>query len=73
MVNIAVFPTFAFQHCSMLPLVAISFLSQKCSISWLAVARGEYRSFLRLVTTFGGTKISVQILIHQLKINIDTV
>ena len=31
------------------------------------VDRGEYRPFLRLMTAFGHTKISAQILIDQLK------
>ena len=34
---------------------------------------GEYIPFLRPVTAFGRTKIGTQILIDQLKINIDTV
>ena len=35
--------------------------------------RGEYRPFLRSVTAFGRTKVGTQILIDQLKTNIDTV
>ena len=44
-------------------------MSQETSLTH----RGEYRPFLRSVTAFGSTKIGAQILIDQLKINIDTV
>ena len=35
--------------------------------------RGEYMLFLRSVTTLGHTKVGIEILIDQQKINIDTV
>ena len=42
-------------------------------LSKLSIIRGEYRLFFRLVTAFEHTKIGAQILIDQLKINIDAV
>ena len=61
-----------FQNPDKIKKIRKSWLSGNPAVSPSHFVRGEYRPFLRSLTAFGHTKISTQILIYQLRYNIDT-